>query len=138
MLDIASYAKAEGIPYKYWLADSWWYYKGEGGGVKTWAPRPDIFPSGLAAFVRTTGWRTQLHNRYWANDTTYARQNGGAYDFHVETENKLALPASQRFWDELRNLRDSGVALINRSCTSFLTARLSVKLWYSHTCVEGT
>ena len=27
MLDIASYAKQEGIPYEYWLADSWWYYR---------------------------------------------------------------------------------------------------------------
>lgn len=24
------------------------------------------------------------HNRYWASDTTYAKKNGGMYDFVVE------------------------------------------------------
>ena len=101
LLDVHAYAESAHIPYAYVLLDSWWYYKGEGGGVKTWAPRPDIFPSGLEAFVKATGWKTQLHNRYWANDTTYATQNGGAYDFVVEAANSLALPTSQRFWDDL-------------------------------------
>ena len=99
--EVHAYAAGAGIPYAYVLLDSWWYYKGVGGGVKTWEPRPDIFPAGLEAFIRRTGWAAQLHNRFWANDTTYAKRNGGAYDFLVEPENSLAIPTSQAFWDDL-------------------------------------
>ena len=77
MLDIASYAKAEGIPYRYWLADSWWYYKDpdgpNGGGVTNWTARPDVFPHGLEYVYEQTGWSVQGHNRFWSNKTTYAR-----------------------------------------------------------------
>ena len=31
------------------------------------------------------------HNRYWATDNVYAKQNGGAYDFIVEEENKVKI-----------------------------------------------
>ena len=99
--DVHAYAVKVGLPYQYALLDSWWYYKGVGGGVKTWEPRPEVFPSGLEAFVTATGWRTQLHNRYWSSDTTYAKQNGGAYDFIVEPLNQLAIPAEGAFWDDL-------------------------------------
>lgn len=33
------------------------------------------------------------HNRYWASDTTYAKQNGGKYNFIVEPEK--AVPYDQ-------------------------------------------
>ena len=38
------------------------------------------------------------HNRYWAADTTYAKKNGGKYDFVVE--NEKAIPV-----DKVRNYR---------------------------------
>jgi hypothetical protein len=101
LLDVHTYATQQAIPYSYALLDSWWYYKGVGGGVKTWEPRPDIFPSGLPALLSKTGWQTQLHNRYWASDTTYAEQNGGEWNFVVEAANQLAIPDSQPFWDSL-------------------------------------
>ncbi len=107
MIAVSDYAKAAGIPYKWWLADSWWYYKGVGNGVKTWVARPDIFPHGMEYVWKRTGWPVQGHNRYWASDNTYAKQNGGAYGFLVDSESGFALPNSQRFWDDL--LRNSSL-----------------------------
>ncbi|KAI8505567.1 hypothetical protein Bbelb_167560 [Branchiostoma belcheri] len=82
MVDAMAYAKEVGIPYRYVQLDSWWYYKGAGGGVKTWDARPDVFPSGLRA-----------------KDTTYAKQNGGNYSFIVEKQ--LSIPTDMMFWDDL-------------------------------------
>lgn len=33
LVDVMSYAKAESLPYKYVLLDSWWYFKGQASGV---------------------------------------------------------------------------------------------------------
>ena len=38
------------------------------------------------------------HNRYWATDNVYAKQNGGAYDFIVEEENKVNIE-----WTEMQD-----------------------------------
>jgi hypothetical protein len=46
-----------------------------------------------------TGWQFQLHNRYWATDNIYAKQNGGKYDFIIETD--YAIPVDQTLWDDL-------------------------------------
>ena len=35
------------------------------------------------------GMPAAAHNRYWAADTTYARKNGGKYDFIVEKEKAI-------------------------------------------------
>ena len=94
-------AVAQRLPFAYVLLDSWWYYKGVGGGVKNWTARPDAFPHGLSAFTAATGWPVVGHNRYWASDTTYAKQNGGDYSFVVEPARQKALPTEQRFWDDL-------------------------------------
>eukprot|EP00051_Salpingoeca_urceolata_P021745 m.344479 g.344479 ORF g.344479 m.344479 type:complete len:749 (-) comp19854_c2_seq17:290-2536(-) len=99
LIDVHEYAQKEGIPYKYVLLDSWWYYKGKYDGVKTWDAMPTIFPNGLEYLFNVTGWPTQLHNRFWAPDNTYAKQNGGDYEFIIEE--KYALPIEQRFWDML-------------------------------------
>lgn len=37
--------------FRYFQFDSWWYYKGQGDGVKEWEPRPDIFPHGARSVV---------------------------------------------------------------------------------------
>jgi hypothetical protein len=107
MIDVSEYAKSVGLPYKWWLADSWWYYKGIGDGVKTWVSRPDVFPHGLEYVWNRTGWPVQGHNRFWAADTTYATRNGGDYSFLVDEQSGFALPSSQRFWDDL--LRNSSL-----------------------------
>jgi len=100
LIDVLAYAKEKSIPYKYVLLDSWWYFKGKAGGVKTWEARPDIFPDGSAGFWNQTKWPTQLHNRMWAPDTTYAKQNGGKYNFIIDGSN-VAVPDDQQFWNDL-------------------------------------
>lgn len=73
LLDVKAYADAQNIPYKHVLLDSWWYYKGAGGGVAEWTVRPEIFPgndgrggdAALAEFHKATGWPIIGHNRFW-------------------------------------------------------------------------
>ena len=97
------YAKEKRIPYSYWLADSWWYYRGNtsGGGVTNWTARPDIFPDGFEYLTKTLGWPVQGHNRFWDRQTVYAKQNGGRYDFLFDMRSGYALPTTQVFWDDL-------------------------------------
>ncbi len=45
-----------------------------------------------------TGWPVVGHNRYWASNTDYAKQNGGQYDFIVEADKGKALPNDAEFW----------------------------------------
>ncbi|KAJ1448676.1 hypothetical protein M885DRAFT_573945 [Pelagophyceae sp. CCMP2097] len=99
LLGVADYARAAGVPYRYTLLDSWWYAKGSGGGIKDWNCTKEALPSGCATLSARTGWKFQLHSKTWAADTKYAKQNGGGYDFLVE--GALAIPISQRFWDDL-------------------------------------
>jgi len=96
ILDIHAETK---LPYRHILLDSWWYYQGVGGGVKEWAPRPDIFPDGMQYVHNATGWQIMAHNRYWAKDTVYAKQNGGEFDFIIEKSK--AMPTDDAFWDFL-------------------------------------
>ncbi|XP_078489098.1 uncharacterized protein LOC100181073 isoform X2 [Ciona intestinalis] len=99
MLDVVAYAASKDIPYGYLQYDSWWYYKGIGNGVKNWTSRPDIFPKGMDKLYEDNGLPVVAHNRYWSSDTTYAKQNGGKYNFYVETEK--AIPADTNFWKDL-------------------------------------
>ena len=97
------------IPYKVLLIDSYWYFKGEGGGVKNWTAMPSVFPGGQAGLrdlLALTGWRVTAHNRYWSGNTDYASQNGGGYDFYVDATGSpaggaMALPLESRFWVDL-------------------------------------
>ena len=43
----------------------------------------------------------QGHNRWWADSTSYAKQNGGDWDFLIDRKSGTALPYSQGFWDYL-------------------------------------
>ena len=101
MLDVAAYAAKKRIPYQYWLADSWWYYKGPTNGVKNWTAMTSVFPHGLEYVYKQTKWLVQGHNRYWDSDTDYAKQNGGQYDFLIDPDSNYALPVDQSFWDFL-------------------------------------
>ena len=90
-------AVKNGIPYQYLQLDSWWYYKGVGGGVKNWAPMPDVFPHGLQYLSNKTHWPIVAHNRYFSPDTVYAKQNGGRFNFIIDTGH-IALPNDPDFW----------------------------------------
>jgi hypothetical protein len=81
--------------------DSWWYFKGDDNGVKNWTAMPDVFPNGLAPIHQATGWTFAAHNRYWAPDTDYATQNGGQFQFYVETDSRRALPRDLELWRHL-------------------------------------
>ncbi|ESO98847.1 hypothetical protein LOTGIDRAFT_158797 [Lottia gigantea] len=99
ILDVRQNAKDIGMPYKFVQYDSFFYYKGPHGGVKTWVPMPDLFPDGFQYLYNQTGWPAGAHNRWWSPKTTYARQNGGNFDFIVEEAK--AVPTDQAFWDYL-------------------------------------
>lgn len=60
---------------------------------------PSVFPDGIKAVQEDIKMRFVAHNRWWSNETVYAKQNGGAYDFILEE--KLSIPTSQEFWDDL-------------------------------------
>eukprot|EP00054_Salpingoeca_dolichothecata_P014018 m.78605 g.78605 ORF g.78605 m.78605 type:complete len:753 (+) comp20774_c0_seq2:47-2305(+) len=102
LIALRQYADRVGLPYKWILLDSWWYYKGWEEGVKEWLATPFIFPRGLDYVYNATGWAIQGHNRYWATNNVYAKQNGGKWDFVIEkdpSKRELALPLQQEFWD---------------------------------------
>ncbi|KAH8061053.1 hypothetical protein JL722_4347 [Aureococcus anophagefferens] len=108
ILDVHAYAEAAGIPYRYVLLDSWWYYQAtDTGGVTNWTARPDIFPSGMRHVRDATGWPIVAHNRYWSGETVYAKQNGGDFDFIIEDVRggkhggSWAFPDDPAFWDHL-------------------------------------
>jgi hypothetical protein len=87
------------LPFHYLQIDSWWYYKGIGGGVSEWVSRPDVFPDGLPAVDRKLeNIPIVAHNRYWAYDTVY-KQN---YSFILDEKNGKALPVgNDSFWIDL-------------------------------------
>lgn len=39
--------------------------------------------------------------RYWSDNTNYAKQNGGEWDFVVEPQNQLSIPVEEAFWEYL-------------------------------------
>ena len=99
------------IPYKFVLLDSWWYFKGTGGGVRNWTAMGSVFEGGQAGvmkLVEQTGWKITAHNRWWSNNTDYATVNGGGYDFFIDPPKAespaggiMALPLETRFWVDL-------------------------------------
>ena len=107
LLDVKAYAKREHIPYKHILLDSWWYYKGKGGGVANWTVRDDIFPGGgdaaLSEFTAKSEWPIIGHNRYWSSNTPYAEANGGQWQFSLPVAGSAGyvVPLTFEFWDWL-------------------------------------
>lgn len=65
----------------------------------SWSPGNNTFPNGIESFHKQTGWNITAHNRMWAADVVYAKQNGGAYDWYIEGDE--AVPTDQRFWNDL-------------------------------------
>lgn len=55
ILKLHAYTTVNKIPYQYIQLDSWWYYRGENGGVTEWSPREEIFPNGLDYLYNQTG-----------------------------------------------------------------------------------
>ena len=82
------YARNKKIPYRWILLDSWWYFKGEGGGVANWTVRPDIFPEhgggdeALLQFHQDTQWPIGWfeHSRIAITELCYCFGSINGYD----------------------------------------------------------
>lgn len=94
-------ADRQGIPFRYLQLDSWWYFKDDKGGVKNWTAMPDVFPNGIEAVVKKTGWPIVAHNRFWSSQAVYAQRNGGLFDFIIDDADDIALPNDPKFWPYL-------------------------------------
>lgn len=99
MIALHNYSDAARIPYRYWLLDSWWYYKSNGKvkGVTNWTARPDVFPHGLGCLYDQTGMFVQAHNRMWSAENVYAKD----FKFVTSKSSTLSLPTEYRFWKDL-------------------------------------
>lgn len=104
LLDVYDYSQQVGLPYRHVQIDSWWYVKGKDSGTKTWSPANNTFPgpgsSGLQRLHNLTGWVYTAHNRMWSGEVTYAKANGGEFDFIVPVPGgtQQALPLTADFW----------------------------------------
>ncbi|KAH9500569.1 hypothetical protein Btru_072292 [Bulinus truncatus] len=103
MLDAVSYIKNLSLPFQYLQYDSWWYPKGHRQGAVTWTPLKDVLPGGFQYLASQTQLPFGCHNRYWDSETTYARYNGGQYNFVQDKTFGLSVPDDQKFWDDLFN-----------------------------------
>ena len=100
ILAVKKSADYHDIPYNYLQLDSWWYYRGNVDGVKNWTALPNVFPNGIHSVSDATKWSIVAHNRFWSNNTDYAKQNGGSFDFYVDP-NGFAVPIEEGFWEFL-------------------------------------
>ena len=99
MYMVKDYADSLHLPYKYWLSDSRWYLHGKDGGVVTWDPEAEFFSQGFANLTKRLNWKLVAHNRYFSSESTYAKQNGGKYEWIVQGNSSL--PIDQQFWIDL-------------------------------------
>ena len=100
MLAIKKEADDKDIPFRYLQLDSWWYYKGDHDGVKNWTAMTTVFPNGIEYVSQKTGWPIVAHNRFFSVDTDYAKQNGGPFNFIIDS-GQIALPDDPSFWQFL-------------------------------------
>ena len=98
-LAVQRYFQSQHIPYRHLELDSFWYYKASGGGVQNWTAMPSAFPSGLVKFHQELGLPLIAHNRWWAPKPSYAKQQGGAYEWIEEAEHSV--PNDAQFWLDL-------------------------------------
>ncbi|XP_071096650.1 uncharacterized protein [Haliotis cracherodii] len=99
VLDVTSYIKQLGVPVRYFQYDEWWYYDDSNHGVITWAAQPSVFPNGMQWLYNKTELPVIAHSMFWSSNTTYAKANGGQYDFLIDGEKSL--PLEERFWTDL-------------------------------------
>eukprot|EP00127_Corallochytrium_limacisporum_P006483 Clim_evm14s229 gene=Clim_evmTU14s229 len=101
---VANAADNDGIPFRHGQMDSWWYEHGEHDGVKAWEPNSQYVPSGKldASDLPHQWFGWTAHNRWWDEDTTYAKDNGGEYEIYIEHVNNVSIPlGTDDFWNDL-------------------------------------
>ncbi|KAK0063410.1 hypothetical protein Bpfe_007051 [Biomphalaria pfeifferi] len=99
LLAIQSYGLQMKIPYRYFQLDSWFYPKDNIGAVTLWDSMETVFPKSIEDLQNHLRLPLVAHNRYWSVNSTYAKQNGGEFDFIFGTN--VSLPNDQKFWDFL-------------------------------------
>jgi hypothetical protein len=112
--------------------DSWWYYKGIGGGVSQWRALPDVFPDGLTVLHRRLeNIPLAAHNRWWAYDNVYKQK----YAFALDVAGGKALPiGNDTFWvDFFVEAHSWGLVSyvqdwLARQTTEFLPIRTDINL----------
>ncbi|XP_046563073.1 uncharacterized protein LOC124271947 [Haliotis rubra] len=98
VLDITSYMATLGVPIRYMQYDVTWYSDLH-TGVVSWSSPPDVFPNGPQWLYNKTEIPVFGYNPFWASNTTYAKANGGEYDFLID--GPMSLPLEERFWTDL-------------------------------------
>lgn len=83
LIELTDYFKQSGsaIPVRHLEIDSWWYPKDFFLAVEEWSALENIFPNGLDFLQNRIGLPIVAHNRYWSRNTTYAKENGGSFNF---------------------------------------------------------
>lgn len=89
--------------------------------------------------------RGLFYPRYWSDNTDYATQNGGKWNFVVERDNQLAIPVDEDFWEYLfQTSRRWGlnvrVAVVCQLCVCVRAAPPSpdCPLWSQSRCTNKT
>ena len=120
ILDLKAYTVEAKIPVRWILYDSWFYKKlndTHGGpmyspskGALNWTDAdPAIFPSGLRAMYKATGWPVVGHGRAWARGNVYEKDYEWIQGADLTGE-VIALPRTIDFWDFLfQNAREWGL-----------------------------
>ncbi|XP_046558830.1 uncharacterized protein LOC124267885, partial [Haliotis rubra] len=93
LIKVFADARNRSIPYRYVELDTWWFTKGQGGGVKEWTAPADIFPNGIEYVHRSLNVPIVAKNNFWSSDNIYATQNGGKFNF--EFEGDMAIPTDE-------------------------------------------
>ena len=98
---LAKANRAQRLPYRTSMLDSFWYGQAVHGGVWTWdAASPCFtsrFPRGLPWLRQQMGIDFVAHLGTWLKDGPYTRQ----YSFVDDPQSMFALPTEQSFWDDL-------------------------------------
>lgn len=58
-------------------------------------------PNSLTYIYEKTKLPVTSHNKFWDIKAYYAKQNGGAYNFVLDSLSGKSLPDSEQFWDDL-------------------------------------
>ncbi|XP_046568427.1 uncharacterized protein LOC124276821 [Haliotis rubra] len=99
LIKVFADARNRSITYRYVELDTWWFTKGQGGGVKEWTAPADIFPNGIEYVHRSLNVPIVAKNNFWSSDNIYATQNGGKFNFEMEGD--MAIPTDEAFWDKI-------------------------------------